>query len=163
MTFSIWIRTVFSAHLRKPWDWAANTIVSLWYLKKRKQAKREIEEAKRTINTYSDLTAWYRAEKFVYRSESVDVTYRPWITVARRYGDCEDYAELAAEILGGKYKGMLRGACQAKGGICHAFLVIPIDNQWAVLSNTVYSGSYDTKEEAAQCFYHKDTTHVWFW
>ena len=164
MKFSIWIRTVFSAYIRKPWDWVANVVVSLGYLKKRKQAKREIEEARRTINTYPDLTAWYRAEKFVYRSESVDVTYRPWITVARRHGDCEDYAELAAEILDGKYKGMLRGACEAKGGICHAFLVIPIENKkWVAMSNTISTGPFDTKEEAAQYFYHKNTTHIWFW
>lgn len=107
------------------------------------------------------ISAKIRLDGFTWHKENVDFVSFPWVTVARKRGDCDDFMALwenVLESLGVTKKVSVRST--AGGG--HAMLLFnPKESKtWYILSNTRVLGadSQGDTHRLIRLFYGKDKT-----
>lgn len=118
------------------WYKASAALEAIFYLKHRKKSLKIIEEAKKTINNTRDMEEWYLKNEYKYISDKVDLSSYPWVVVARKGGDCDDFMSLSLEILSSKCE-CIPTLVYAKDGRGHAILIVKQNgtSQYTALSN----------------------------
>lgn len=149
-------------YLRPVWDFIAGPIDALGWLGKYKIANEELKEAISKVKCCNDLGNWYRDKKIVYINDGIDFTQLPWVTVARRGGDCDDFTALAYKILKDKHY-CIKMVCSSKAGSQHIALVVRESDQgYMLMSNDKAHGPFPDKETAALYSYAGNTDEYFF-
>jgi len=94
---------LWCAYLECIWNWLPANIQALKYRKQKKEALEFLERLKKLAPNYSAISRLLVDERFQWDQDPLggllDFHQKPWVTCARKAGDCEDFAYLWAEIL----------------------------------------------------------------
>lgn len=93
---------LWSKHLYKVHNWLLADTEAAKYKDREKAARNYLQELRKLKNPYT-LSNKLKADGFHWSPELVDFTSYPWVTIAKKRGDCDDYMELWASIF--KYRG----------------------------------------------------------
>lgn len=148
----VWLR-----HLDKIGNWVQADAEALKYKAEEEAARAYLKEL-REIEDLNKISAKLVADGFHWRREAVDFTNYAWVTIAKRRGDCDDFAILWESVL--KYRGKTeRVFVSCLNGSAHAMLLFFEGDVYYLLSNLkVFSiGPVGKEEEAIRRFYGDDT------
>jgi hypothetical protein len=162
---------LWNVYLERLWNWIPAGIQGLTYhRKKRKEAKRYIEQIRTFMPSVGHIASILVSDGFMWTSDPMggvlDFHQYPWVTVARRKGDCDDFAELWHTIVKG-FKGAKaeRVVTASKGWGFHKMCILTLNGKCYLLSNTsvAHVVSEDDKDKLLNLFYGDDTwfTIVW--
>lgn len=155
-----WFTLILLLTIQRIWAIVTGSFEATFYLGKRKKAKSKLKDAQKNIERTQDLEFWYKREGIdTYKRDWLDRWSFPWVTVAKKKGDCEDFMLLAQAILKkkftchqclvyGKRDGKKRG---------HAVLLVKESGKWVLMSNYSRYIWFDTMEDAARKYYGDDT------
>lgn len=143
-TFSAFVAAVESLLLRARYD--------------RAKMVKGVEELRESCDTGEDLEAWYEEVGFAWKEDPLggvlDYASRPWVSFARKSGDCDDMATLAEYVLKGKYPEVRRA--QTNVSLREGHLVVVMrdnDGKWWMMSNQNCKGSFPDAETAVRSYY----------
>ena len=133
----------------------ANLEAAYWTIKLPRQirriAKDEVSNLK-GIATFG-LEDWYRVRRFSWRSDPLrgmlDFSSKPWVSVFKNYGDCDDMARIAFESLVDEYFATeLIFLYGEKGG--HAIVVAECEGggDYYLMNNQYSGGPFAHKRNA---------------
>lgn len=136
----------------------------MFNLDKREEGKRIINEARASVIDTMSLEGWYCRNGFKWKKDVVNCYSKPWLTAARRGGDCEDIALLSWEILKGKKRCIMATCHGRKDGKRrgHAVLLVYEDAMWRVMSNMYRTTKHLSIEKAAESVYKENTIDYFF-
>ena len=121
------------------------------------EGKRQLAEMREDITTAEEMITWYWSIGFEYDEDPlwglVDFMSKPWVTVQKNAGDCEDTAALTEYILRGRYEES--GIMLVKDGSSgHAMFVYSECSYWWYIPNMHSTrGPYDTLEDVAESIF----------
>jgi len=153
------------------WNLFWGSLETLFYLRRRRNAKTELQRMRDYIKKLprilkpSRLEEWYKKREMTWRADPLggwlDFTSKPWVTVTKNKGDCDDFAEIAWYALKDDYDNASIIAIAAAGGKePHAVFVAGAGSAWIVMSNTDFLGQLDTRDKAIRRFF-GDKTLGW--
>ena len=90
------------AHFKKVYNWVLADSEALKYKDKETAARAYLQEL-RAIANMQVVASRIQSDGFQWHAESVDFTSYPWVTIARKRGDCDDYMLLWEAVV--KYRG----------------------------------------------------------
>ncbi|MBD3261705.1 MAG: hypothetical protein GF334_08540 [Candidatus Altiarchaeales archaeon] len=155
-----WLVFILLLTIQRAWAIVTGSLEAIFYLGDRKKAKRKLKDAQKSIQHTLDLEFWYKREGIsAYKRDWLDRWSFPWVTIAKKKGDCEDFMLLAHSIL---KKNLECHQCLVygkKGGkrSGHAVLLVKEGDRWALMSNYNRYIWFDTMDDAAKKFYGEDT------
>lgn len=158
------MQRIFYAWLVPAWNWIASGVEALLWLHHRRTAL----ETLATLEDFDALATWAALVGYHWRQDPLwgwlDYASCPWVTVARRAGDCDD-AMMLAEIVAAKTPAFEARRCYLKAtdGRRHAMLLLhALDDRWYVSSNLrPLSGPHDSADDAARSWYDDKTETFW--
>lgn len=144
---------------RKLTNWIPADNEASKYKDKEEASRAYLQELRRAPTVYHVSTK-IRADGFHWHKEAVDFVSYPWVTIARKRGDCDDFMALWAAAL--KYAGKTeRVTVSSTGGGAHAMLLyVPTGSEMMyILSNTVVLGSSPVADwrKLVKLFYREKT------
>ena len=121
------------AHLEKMTNWIQADAEAMKYKTEENEARLYLKEL-REIEEINELSIKLKADGFHWKNEYVDFTSYPWVTIARRRGDCDDFTALWDAIL--KYRdGKTEKVFVSTSSSAHAMLVYNTGDKIYILSN----------------------------
>lgn len=158
------LQRAWDQHLQRAWNWAQADVEACKYKAEEAEAAQQLQLLRGMYSPFL-ASAYLRMQGFHCRSEYVDFVSYPWVTLARRRGDCEDYQVLWEEIVSAWGGYSARGLTQNYNGKNHAFLVwYETDTKFYLFSNYALYGWGDKgKEDALVRSMYGDETYGWFW
>jgi len=125
--------TLWSKHLEKTTNWAQADAEALKYKAEEAEARLYLQEL-RDLPSLDAVSIKLVCDGFHWRREFLDFTNYPWVTIAKRRGDCDDFMMLWAAVL--KYKtGEIRKVFVASDTGAHAMLLYESGFELYLLSN----------------------------
>ncbi|MHC5054601.1 MAG: hypothetical protein ACYTKD_07780 [Planctomycetota bacterium] len=138
------------------WNWVASSLEALLYLRQRAQAHAVLRSLRDLPDGHA-LSRWYESTGFAWRSDPLggllDFASRPWVSVARGRGDCDDMMVIAESVLKPRYDEGRRCFVYDEDARGHALYVVRQGDSWYAASNQSFLGPYGSAAEAAECFY----------
>lgn len=150
------------------WNFVMGNLYALLYLPKYLKGKREWESIRDSIRKNPrELMLWYNLVGFKWKSDywggALDFSQKPWVSVIKRTGDCDDMMTLAHSLLqGGDYL-LYKCYVYSKRGDGHAMLILVdrYEDEVYLMNNTNFVGmNFCTIEDAANSYFRADT---YFW
>jgi len=124
---------LWSKHLDKTTNWVQADAEALKYKAEEAAARLYLQEL-RDLPSLDAVSIKLVYDGFHWRRELLDFTNYPWVTIAKRRGDCDDFMMLWAAIL--KYKtGEIRKVFVASDTGAHAMLLYESGFELYLLSN----------------------------
>lgn len=144
------------------WNFVLSNIEAVFYLRKRSAAKIKLTGLMNTITSITGLARWYEGVNFIWRADLpiLDFSSKPWVSVARNKGDCDDMMMVARAILATKCDECRRAYLYATDGRSHAILCLRKGTLWYVMSNQRDIGAFRTLREATDYLYGSKTKYV---
>ncbi len=132
---------------------------------KRKDAQ-EVLKALRVEGTPKTLLQWYQEVEFKWRQDPLkgflDFSSKPWVSIARHAGDCDDMMVIAESVLKGRYSEVgYKASIKRDDGRGHAIYVVLSDDNWRVFSNTVSVSGFTSLADALKWFYGDRTIYAY--
>ncbi len=138
------------------WNWVASSLEALFYLRRRREALAVLRSLRDLPDGHA-LSHWYGSTGFAWRSDPLrgllDFASRPWVSVSRGRGDCDDMMLIAEFALEGRYDEGRRCFVYDEGGRGHALYVVRKEDRWYAATNQGFHGPYDSATKAAECHY----------
>jgi len=150
-----WLR-----HVEKMTNWIQADAEALKY-REEEEAAREYLRLLRDLTTVQEVSARLKADGFHWRREALDFTNYPWVTIAKRRGDCDDFMVLWEAAL--KYKeGRTQKVFVASRTSAHAMLLYTKSGTVWLLSNLdIFAvGIVGQEEEMIRKFYLDSTRKI---
>jgi hypothetical protein len=142
-----------------------SNIEAIWYLRKRAASKEDLEEIRSHLVFVDDLAFWYSTRRFEWHPDPangwVDFVSKPWVSVAKNYGDCDDMAAIAMHVLTGKVSEINRVSVYSTEGRGHAVVTAKEDGKWLLVTNQYVRRGFDSSNEAASYFYADKTGFIY--
>lgn len=131
----LWFRVLF-----RLFSFVVSTIEAMWWWRAGRPGRVELRSMSE-MHSVRQLVAWYERVGFAWTSDPwggiLDYWSRPWVTVVKRRGDCDDMATLAYHIFRGKFPVVRRYITYSRTGEGHVVLMIMDDvANWVCVSNT---------------------------
>jgi predicted transglutaminase-like cysteine proteinase len=153
-------RKAWRVHVKKTYNWVMADSEAARY-KDKEDASRAYLQELRKLNVHA-ISTKIRADGFHWKKEVVDFTSYPWVTIARKRGDCDDFMllwEAALKYKGGRTK---RVSVTSKEGGAHAMLLFYTGNTLYLLSNMYVRGTGQPGEEEKLIrLFYQDKTDCW--
>jgi hypothetical protein len=147
---------VFFRAIVPAWNWVASSLEALFYLRRRREALAVLRSLRDLPDGHA-LSRWYESTGFAWRSDLLrgllDFASRPWVSVARGRGDCDDMMLVAECVLEPRYDDGRRCFVYDETGSGHALYVVRQGNRWYAASNQRFLGPFGSADEAAECHY----------
>ena len=107
-----------------------------------------------------DLESYIKYNNIVYKPEKIDFTSKPWVTLIKKYGDCDDFAFLAKKILNKYYVNsyvlfLYNESFEYSGGH-NVFVGKDKFGKLNVMSNGAYAGNYANFDELIKHYINSD-------
>ncbi len=117
-----------------------------------------LEGLRESCRTAGDLEDWYEEVGFAWKGDplggALDYASRPWVSFARKSGDCDDMAALAEQVLKGKYPEVRRAQTNVSIRKGHVIVVMrDNEDKWWMMSNQNCKGSFPDAETAIRSYY----------
>ena len=146
------------------WNWVISNLEAVWWWRRGREARRIMPLLRESIESVYALAAWYKNKEFKWESDPwngiFDYHSKPWVSVAKNYGDCDDMARLSAWILKDKYPEMRRVCVYSKSGNGHVIVMVRhLDDRWFRMSNQ-YVWPFKSFEEGVQVY--DENTAFWY-
>jgi hypothetical protein len=145
-----------------PWYWVASSIEALLHLRRRSAAV-AILRSIRDLPDGETLSRWYEASGFGWRPDPLhgllDFASKPWVSVAKGYGDCDDMMLIAELALKRRYDEGHRCFTYTSDGGGHATYIVRAGALWYVMSNRRFVGPFDCVKRASEFFYGTRTAY----
>jgi len=160
MTF----RKAWRGHVMKAYNWVLADNEASKYRDREAAAREALRQYRLETSPYV-VANRLRAEGFSWHAESLDFTSYPWVTIARKRGDCDDFMLLWEATLKYKDGRTRRVTVTSKDGGGHAMLLWyegePPLHLW-LLSNlrVLARGSPGDEDDLVRRFY-GDRTDCW--
>ena len=131
---------IWNVWLERYWNWIPAGIQGLTYSKEERQkAKKYLEQIKCFMPEINQIVCLLGEDGFHWSSDPMggvlDFHQHPWVTVARRTGDCDDFAELWYAIVKDFGKAE-RVVTASRGWSFHKMCILTMDEKCYLLSNT---------------------------
>ena len=155
---------VFIYHMWRPLvNFVLSNLEALAYLGKRSSARSELKDIRDRLTIPTDLAFWYQNRNFEWRPDPwkgrIDYVSKPWVSVVRNKGDCDDMAEIARWVLHDKFDEFhLAHTYGSEGG--HVVCVLREEEQWYLVSNTQVR-KFPDPVSAVKSFYGDDTQFMY--
>ena len=124
---------VFFRAVLPVWNWVASSLEALLYLRRRREALAVLRSLRDLPDGHA-LSRWYESMGFVWRSDPLrgllDFASRPWVSIARGRGDCDDMMLIAEFALEGRYDEGHRAFVYDAAGSGHALYVLRKGDRW---------------------------------
>jgi len=115
------------------------------------------------------LQKWYADRVFVWKSDPfkgrLDYVSKPWVSVARGYGDCDDMMAIAEYVLAPIRGEGHRASTYSEDGSGHAVYVFQngFGLRWEMMSNQYHKGPFVSPEQAVRTCYGEDTSRMYIY
>jgi len=124
---------LWSKHLEKTTNWVQADAEALKYKAEEAEARLYLQEL-RDLPSLDAVSIKIVDDGFHWRRELLDFTNYPWVTIAKRRGDCDDFMMLWAAVL--KYKaGNIKKVFVSSDTSAHAMLLYDTGVDLYLLSN----------------------------
>ena len=151
------------AHLtfiEKTYNWVQADVEAAKY-RGEEDAARAYLKSLREVVTIPEVEVKLKADGFHWKREKLDFTSYPWVTIARRRGDCDDFMALWEAVV--KYRGKTKRVfVSSVSGSAHAMLLFyPKGTTFVYLfSNTgiLGMGGVGSEEQLVRLFYKEKTS-----
>jgi predicted transglutaminase-like cysteine proteinase len=147
-------------HLGKMTNWVQADAEALKYKDEEPQARAYLANL-RALSSVRAVSIKMRDDGFHWRREALDFISYPWVTIARKRGDCDDFVALWESVL--KYKeGETKKVYVSSPENAHAMLLYRTGRTLYLLSNLdVWAvGDPGEEEELARAYYGDKTKTV---
>ena len=138
------------------WNLIASSLEALFYLRRRPEALAVLRSLRGMPDGHA-LSRWYDSAGFIWQSDPfhgfLDFASKPWVSVAKGHGDCDDMMLIAEFALEGRYDEGHRCFVYDSDGSGHALYILRQGDRWYAASNQSFLGPYDSATKAAECFY----------
>lgn len=142
-----------------------SNIEALRYLFRRKLAKHDLLKIREELIFVEDIAFWYSQRNFEWKSDPLggwlDFTSKPWVSVAKNHGDCDDMMAVAEFILRPSVDEGHRAFSYSYGGSGHAMYVVRTGAEWKLVSNQRVRGGFTDPQQAVRSFYGGDTAFTY--
>jgi hypothetical protein len=142
------------------YNWVLADAEAAKYKDEKPQARKYLQDL-RALKTLYEVAFTIQKDGFHWKKENFDFTSYPWVTIARRRGDCDDFRELWRSALKGKGR-TRRVFVNSTEGRAHAMLLFEGGDKLYLLSNTRVRGVGEPGggEKLARLFYGDKTQCV---
>jgi hypothetical protein len=154
----LWFRVV-----EPVWNFIVSNLEALRYIGRRSDAKQKLANLKGTIQRAEDMPLWYDMVDFRWSSDPmgglIDFHSKPWVSVVKNRGDCDDMAYLSRYLLRDLYDRAILMTVWTAEGKGHAILIVhdeDVPDVWIVMSNQ-HMHKFTTYEAAVRFFYGDQT------
>lgn len=132
-------RKIWKKHISKTYNWIFADNEAAKYKKQEQEARAYLHQLRQEQDVYA-ISARLILEGFHWRKEVVDFTSYPWVTIARKRGDCDDFMVLWEAILKSSNGYTERLSVSSTDGRGHAMLLYFCKEKVYLLSNLVVLG-----------------------
>lgn len=148
---------LYFERMEKLHNWVRADVEALKYKDKEPEARLYLQEL-RTLGPH-DVSNKLKRDGFHWRSEIGDFTNYPWVTIAGRRGDCDDFMVLWESIL--KDRGKTERVFVAGPASAHAMLLFTKDGMVLLLSNmdVFATGKPGEEDKMIRMFYGAGTVN----
>lgn len=144
-----------------------SNLEALFYLRRRKAAIRELNKLRENLIFLNDLTFWYTQCKFTRSpdpaSGKIDFVSKPWVSVARNFGDCDDMTAIAKYVLSPNIDEGFRVSVYDKSGTGHSIYVARTKSEWSIVSNQWVHMGYENINQAIYSVYKEETAFAYIY
>jgi predicted transglutaminase-like cysteine proteinase len=148
---------LWKKQVKKLYNWIPADAEALKYAEEEPAARKYLQDLRAIPNIYA-VSSKLLTDGFYWHSENVDFVAYPWVTIAGKRGDCDDFMALWESVL--KYQGQTQKVhVESTEGGAHAMLLFWKSGVAYILSNlnVLGTGSPGTEESLIRLFY-KDKT-----
>jgi len=148
--------------LERLYNWVQADNEARKYKEEESQARKYLEDVRAIPDPYA-IASKLRGDGFHWAEERFDFVSYPWVTIARRRGDCDDFMELWKAIF--KWRGKTERVFVAStGGTAHAMLLFTDTSAPPVLYllsnvNVLGRGRPGEEEQLIRLFYRERTEY----
>lgn len=150
------------------WNFVLSNIYALWYIRDRRSAVRRLRDLRETVDgNPAELACWYSVVGFRwvadYWNGMLDFSQKPWVSVAKRTGDCDDMMTLAYYVLRRSHYRLHKGYTYSNDGCGHALLVLvdKASGAVSVMDNMRFVGVFDSIDDAMTSYYGVNTYYYY--
>lgn len=144
------------------WNVLWSNLEAIFHIHKRRVSINVLNALNFNLTSASPLAQWYHAKSFRWREDLfgglLDFSSKPWVSVARNCGDCDDMMLIAEHVLQGKFDENHRCYVYASDGRSHAIYLVRAGMVWFVMSNQNLEGSFQSREAAVEHTFGEMTT-----
>ena len=153
-------RSIHRKFTAKLTNWVLADNEASKYKDEETEARAELREFRAMAPQVFRIAAELRARGFHWAKENVDFVSYPWVTIARKRGDCDDFMSLWEGVL--KYAGKTKKVTvtSTEGGAHAMLLFVPTNGATMyILSNTrvLGQGGVEEWERLVKLFYGEKT------
>lgn len=171
MSLFIWLMKIpglawlFFRVLLPIWNFVWSNLEALCHLSKRRTSIDIVNALRLDTTSAALLGKWYTDKGFTWQQDPLsgflDFSSKPWVSVARNRGDCDDMMVLSEYALEDEYEECHRCYVYSSDGGSHAICLLMQDSSWFVMSNQHLMGPFTTRDSAIRRYYHDKT--AWFY
>jgi hypothetical protein len=145
-------------HVEKSYNWIQADNEAMKYKDGEEEARKYLQDLRTMTDPYA-ISQKIVKDGFDWRAEVIDFTNYPWVTIAKKRGDCDDFAALWDATF--KYRGKTERVYVAKRdhSSAHAMILYNDGVKLYILSNqyVLSVGGPDDGDKLIKLFYKEET------
>ena len=173
MTF--WIRankiSVIRFFLFRIWrpitSFLLSNLEALWYVFRRREAMRDLRRVRDEVIFVRDISFWYSQHEFEWKPDpaggAIDFVSKPWVSVAKNSGDCDDMMAIALFVLKSKVDELHRASTYKTTGGGHAVVVARTGDAWTLITNQYVREGFASPQDAVKSWFGDETGFMYIY
>ena len=143
------------------WNFVWSNLEAMCRLRKRATSVNAAKALRRDALSAVLLGKWYIDKNFTWEQDPLsgflDFSSKPWVSIARNRGDCDDMMVFSEYVLKNEYDEGHKGFIYASDGRSHAVYLFRSGEEWFMMSNQFVQGPFSSRDDAIKITFGEKT------